>query len=217
MTPAWVSPVASVPVLSTLSITFQGRSSITSTRASTSSSAFASAAGQVQLDLLGRVLVDEPEVGRDLRAGSASAPAAGWAGRRGCSASEPAVAAHAHARQAGLDHVQAHHAAVQLLLGQLDRDDVVAARVVQLLERFEGALDVAEIASRTGVGRHRGLHLGGGQQGIAADVEAADLEADLVVRPRRADGGASTDPRTGVPGVESCCFIIVIVHGKEHL
>ena len=65
------------------------------------------------------------------------------------------------------------------------------------LQRFEGTLDVAEVALAAGERRQRRINLGSRQQAVAADVEAGDRETDWRIGVLACLGGADGNCKHG--------------------
>ncbi len=75
------------------------------------------------------------------------------------------------------DYAQADHAAGDVLLGQQNLDDAVAAVAVDLLERLQSALNIGKILLLADVGSHRSIDFTLLEQRVARYVEALDVEA----------------------------------------
>jgi len=76
----------------------------------------------------------------------------------------------------GPRHAQAHLPGANILLGDGDAHRVVAAPGVGVLQRFQGALYVAEVAVLSGKRRENLVHLALREQGISLDDVALDVE-----------------------------------------
>ena len=87
------------------------------------------------------------------------------------------IAADGKLAQRRLQHAQAHHATFQFLFGQLHLHGAVTSLTVGPLQRLDGAGNVGKVALCSHIGRQQGLHLRLREQGVALDVEAADVEA----------------------------------------
>jgi hypothetical protein len=110
---------------------------------------------------------DVPDVGRDALAQPGQAGTD--VGRR-----KRPVALDPDLSDARLDDLHLHHAPVQFLLGQLHPHHAVAVAAIGLLQRFDRALHIGEVAVGTGKPRQQTFDFGGRQQAVAFDRKARD-------------------------------------------
>ena len=154
------------------------------------------AALQLELDLLGRILVGQAQAGRHCVQVGRGAFARVGRLRRILAALEVRLPLDVDLADGALHHVQAHHAAIEFLLRQVHRDHLVAARVIGRFQRLERRWTSPKSRPLPVNGATARIDLGRRQQRIAANVEAGDIEADggvgAVGRPGGADGAAST-------------------------
>ncbi len=86
---------------------------------------------------------------------------------------------HSYPADPGFADLQVHHAAFDLLLGQLDEHRLIAQRLIAFLQGLAGAFQIHQGLLRAEVGVHRLLDGAGIEHRVAAHHVLVDIDATL--------------------------------------
>ena len=148
------------------------------------------------LDLLGRVLIGQLDVGRHVAQVGYIAHPERWQSGEDVFRAEDAVAGNDHLPDRTLGHLQPDYARGQFLFRNIHLHGAVSATAIDGFESFQGFLDVAIHAAGPHLGRDDALHLFFSKQRIAFDLEPEDVEAFVLGDAGKRDEQGTSDSKS---------------------